>query len=131
MMSCTVADFRLRFPEFADDTEFPDPRIQLFLDDAAEDIGTDETRWCNKYNRAHCYLGAHYLTTGTNTEVGDNSAKSGPVSSKSAGGVSVTRAVVAKDRSDGDDYYSSTVYGMQFIIIRNSCFVGVLVANCL
>lgn len=128
-MSCTVANFRLRFPEFADNTEFSDPRIQLFLDDASEDIGTDENRWCNKYDRAHCYLGAHYLTSGTNTESGDSSAKSGPVSSKSAGGVSVTRAVVAKDRSDGDAFYSTTAYGQQFLIIRNSCFVGVLVAN--
>ena len=130
-MACTVVELRLRFPEFADLTEYPDPRIQLFLDDAAEDMGSDESRWCGKYDRGHCNLAAHYLSVGTGTEAGDTSAKSGPVSSKSAGGVSVTRAVVAKDRSDGDSYYSSTVYGMQFMIIRNSCFVGVLVANCL
>lgn len=130
-MACTVADFRIRFPEFSDETEYPDPRIQLFLDDAAEDIGTDENRWCGKYNRAHCYLGAHYLFAGTSTEAGDASSKAGPVSSKTAGGVAVTRAVVAKNRSDSDEALSSTSYGQQFLVIRNSCFVGVLVANCL
>jgi hypothetical protein len=41
------------------------------------------------------------------------------------------RAVVAKDRSDMDDFYMGTSYGQQFLIIRNTCFVGVLVANCL
>lgn len=125
-MACTPATFRIRFPEFSDSVEYPDTRIQLFLDDAAEDIGTDEGRWRGKYDRAHCYLGAHYLITGTKTEAGDVSATAGPISGKTAGGVSVTRAVVAKDLSSGDDFYLSTAYGQQFISIRNSCFVGVL-----
>tara|TARA_R110000851_G_scaffold96792_2_gene209931 strand:+ start:17206 stop:17592 length:387 start_codon:yes stop_codon:yes gene_type:complete len=128
-MACTVSDFRTRLPEYSDNTEYPDPRIQLFLDDAAEDIGSDENRWCGKYNRAHCYLGAHLLLKGTATEVGDTSSSSGSISSKSAGGVSVGRAVVAKDRSDLDDFYASTSYGQQFLSIRNTCLVGVLIAN--
>ncbi len=130
-MACTVEEFRIRFPEFSDETEYPNARIQMFLDDAADDMGSDEERWCGKYDRAQCNLAAHLLTVGTSTEAGDTSAKSGPVSSKSAGGVSVTRAVVAKDRSDADSFYSTTPYGQQFLIIRNGCFVGVLVANCL
>jgi hypothetical protein len=131
-MACTVAEFRIRFPEFADDVEYPDARIQLFLDDAANCyMGTDENRWRNKYNYAQCYLAAHLLTVATGAEAGDTSVKSGPVSSKSAGGVSVSRAVVAKDRSDQDDFYMGTVYGQQFLNIRNTCFVGVAIANCL
>ena len=129
-MTCTVEEFRIRFPEFSDDTEYPDPRIQLFLNDAVEDIGTDEDRWCGKYNRAHCYLAAHLLFAGTGTEAGDISSKAGPVSSKSAGGVSVTRAVTSKSRSDSDEFYSSTAYGQQFLVIRNMCFVGILTATC-
>jgi hypothetical protein len=129
-MACTVAEFRTRFPEFADDVEYPDARVQLFLDDSANSyMGVDEGRWCNKYNYAQCYLTAHLLTIGTGAEAGDSSVKAGPVSSKSAGGVSVSRAVVAKDRSDMDDFYMGTSYGYQFLIIRDSCFVGVLVAN--
>lgn len=128
-MSIDVATFRARFPEFSDDTEYSDARIQIFIDDAAEDIGTDENRWCNKYDRAQAYLAAHYLYTATSAEAGDASAKAGPISSKSAGGVSVGRAVIAKDRSDQDSFYSTSSYGQQFLIIRNSCFVGVMVVN--
>lgn len=131
-MACTVTDFRTRFPEFADDVEYSDARIQLFLDDAANfHMGTNENRWCNKYNYAQCYLAAHLLTLGTATESGDSSVKSGPITSKSAGGVSVSRSVVAKDRSDQDDFYMGTSYGQQFLTIRNTCFVGVVIANCL
>lgn len=130
-MACTVAEFRARFPEFSDSGEYPDSRIQLFLDDAVNIyMGTDEGRWCNKYNYAHCYLAAHLLVGGTATEAGDTNTKTGPISSKSAGGVSVTRAVVAKDRSDTDSFYMTTPYGQQFLITRNSCFVGILTATC-
>ena len=37
-MTTTVADFRARFPEFSDDTEFSDVRVQLMLDDSAKHI---------------------------------------------------------------------------------------------
>lgn len=125
----TIADFRTRFPEFADETEYPDARIQLFIDDSVEDIGSDENRWCGKYDRAQAYYVAHLLFSGTKTEAGDTGSSVGPISSKTAGGVSVTRATVAKDRSDNDDWLSSTPYGMQFLVIRDSCFVGYCVAN--
>jgi len=131
-MVATTDIFRSRFPEFSDDVEFPDIRIQLFLDDAVTlYIGSDEGRWCGRYDIAHAYLSAHLLTVGTNTEVGDSNSKSGSISSKSAGGVSVSRAIPSKDRSDIDDFFITTAYGQQFLNIRNSCFVGALVANSL
>ena len=131
-MACTVDELRARLPEFADSVEYPDARVQLFIDDAAAVyMGTDEGRWCGKYSYAQCYLAAHLLAAGTATEAGDSSSKAGPVSSKSAGGVSVTRAVAANARSDSDDFYISSSYGQRFLTIRNTCFVGVLVANCL
>lgn len=131
-MACTVEDFRLRFPEFSDGVEYTDPRVQMFLDDAANIyIGLDEGRWCGKYNYAQCYLAAHLLHIGTGAEAGDSTSKAGPVSSKTAGGVSVTRAVATSARSNGDDFFMSTSYGQQYLNVRNSCFVGVLVANCL
>lgn len=130
-MATDLSTFRTRFPEFADDTEYPDARVQLFLDDAQGDLGNDESRWCGKYDKAHAYLAAHLLTVGTKTELGETNANAGSVQSKSAGGVSVSKSVVAKDRSDLDDFYMSTSYGQQFLIIRNLCFVGVTVANCL
>lgn len=129
-MATDVTAFRARFPEFSDSGEFPDARIQLFLGDAVLlDVGSDELRWNNKYNFAQAYAAAHRLTVGSNTELGDANSKSGPISSKSAGGVSVTRAVVAKDTGEGDDFYRGTSYGQQFLVTRNMCFAGVLVAN--
>lgn len=128
-MTIDTATFKTRFPEFADDVEYPDERVQLFLDDVVTiHMGSDEGRWCNKYDIAQAYLAAHLLIIGTNSEAGDTNANVGPVSSKSAGGVSVTKAVIAKDRSDMDNFYMTTSYGQQFLNIRNTCFVGVLTA---
>ena len=130
-MSCTVAEFRARFPEYSDPIDFPDFRIQLFLDDAANIyMGTDETRWCGKYNYAQCYLAAHLLTLALDAEAGDTSAKLGIVSSKSAGNVSVTRAIMAKDNDVRDEFYMGTTYGVTFLMVRNNCFIGILVTNC-
>lgn len=127
----TVELFRTRFPEFVDNVIYPDARIQLFIDDTVTlYLGDDELRWGGKYDIAQAYLTAHLLTVGTNSSAGDSNAKSGPISSKSAGGVSVTRAVQTKDRSDTDDAFATTVYGQQYMIIRDRCFVGILTAVC-
>ena len=129
-MTVTVAAFRARFPEFIDDTVYPDARIDIFIEDAQlVYMGADEKRWSGKYDYAQAHLAAHLLVSGEASEAGDSSVKVGPVSSKSAGGVSVTRAVATKDRSDGDDFYMGTVYGQRFLMIRNVCFVGVVVGN--
>ena len=34
----TPADFRLRYPEFGDSTEYTDARIEMFICDAIDDI---------------------------------------------------------------------------------------------
>ena len=129
-MAVTVAAFRARFPEFSDDVTYPDSRVEIFIEDSQLIyMGADENRWLGKYDYAQAYLVAHLLITAEASEAGDSSVKVGPVSSKSAGGVSVTRAVATKGRSDGDDFYMGTVYGQRFLMTRNACFAGVLVAN--
>lgn len=130
-MATTVADFRTRFPEFSDDTDFPDARVQLFLDDAANCyMGTTESRWCDKYDFAQAYLAAHLLKIGTDQEAGASSANSGPINSKSAGGVSVTRTSSDMSNVSGTEaWISTTSYGRQYLNIRNTCFVGTIVAN--
>lgn len=129
-MAIQYSEFITRFPEFSDKSLFPEPRVQLFIDDAVIlHLGTDEARWGGKYDIAHSYLSAHLLSVATDSEMGDKTAKMGPISSKSAGGVSVTRSVVSKDLSTSDDFLNGTVYGVQFKQIRNMCFVGVMAAN--
>ena len=120
--------FRMRFPEFSDPIEYTDERIQMFIDDTTCYMGTDELRWCGCYDRAQAYLAAHLLILGTATEAGDSGANAGPVTQKSAGGVSVSRATTSMS-DNGDEFYSSTAYGQVFLSIRNRCFAGVLVAN--
>ena len=128
-MSASVADFRTRFPEFANDTMYPSARIQLFLDDAA--LCINEEIYGDMYNIANCYLAAHDLFLGTQTAASSaNAQKLGPVSSKSAGQVTVARAVGSLDLSDGDSYYLQTLYGQKFISIRNKVKIpGFLVIN--
>lgn len=126
-MAIDVAGFRARFPEFEDDIIYPDARVQVMLDDAVLlGLGDDENHWQGKYDIAHAYLAAHYLVLAIRTEAGDSSAVVGPVVSKTAGQVSVTKSVTTKDRSDGDDLLASTMYGMRFLSIRNSCFSGII-----
>ena len=127
-MATDIATFRVRFPEFNDNTEFPDARIQLFLDDATLYMGTDESHWRGKYDTPQAYLAAHLLTLGTNSEAGDNSSQSGSITSKSAGGVSVSMSSPTISRSEIDSYLATTVYGQQYMNIRNLCFPGVSVA---
>lgn len=127
-MAASAAIFKIRFPEFGDDTLYPEPRVQLFLDDAANCyMGTDETRWCGKYDYAQVYLAAHLLTVGTTSETGSASSTVGAISSKSVDGVSISRDVVSKPRSDEDAWLMSTTYGQQFVNIRNSCIASVMV----
>ncbi len=129
-MTVTVTEFRTRFPEFADDMEYPDERIQLFIDDSINIyLGAGELRWGGKYNYAQAHLVAHLLTAGELSEAGDASVNVGPISSKSAGGVSVTRSVSSNNRSEAEDFYMTTVYGQRFLMIRNQSFAGVLVGN--
>lgn len=125
-MTTTVAEFRIRFPAFSDPVTYPDPVIQLYLDDAANIyMGLDEARWCGKYNYAQAYLAAHLLVIGTKESAGQSGANAGPISAKTAGGVSVTRAVTVKEQSTQDEFLNTTSYGQQFLIVRNTCFVGV------
>jgi len=125
-MSITTEQFRARFPQFADSVEYPDATIEMYIGDTELTMGTDENFWNGKYDYAQYYLTAHFLVSGEALEAGQTSANVGPITSKSAGGVSVTRGAVAKDRSDEDDYFLSTAYGQRYIQIRSSAFVGVL-----
>ncbi len=129
-MATTVALFRERFPEFADNTEYPDERVQLFLGDAASPahMGVTESHWCDTYDYAQAYLAAHLLTSAESTEVGDASIQSGPIASKTVDGVSITRVVSTTDRSGSDEFYMGTSYGQRFIHARNMCMIPMAVA---
>jgi hypothetical protein len=124
-------DLRTRFPEFADNTEYSDARIEMFICDAIDDMGSVESHWQGeyRYNKALSYLSAHYLVLATDSEYGDTNAKY-PIIQKTAGGVSLSYSGLAgASRTDYIKRLSSTTYGQEFLSIRGRSFVGSLVVT--
>lgn len=123
-------DFRIRYPEFEDTTTYPDERVELFIADAQDDIGTDETHWggVTRYTRAIGLLTAHYLVTGTATASGDTSPLQA-IESRKVGDVTIKHTVGAKTtpKSAYEDRLKSTAYGQEFLALRRRSFVGVIV----
>lgn len=117
-MACTPATFKIRFPEFASEDDL---RIQMFLDDAADAMGTP-SRWCgggSTYDTAQCYLAAHYLYLASNTESGDSGVL-GPISKQEVDDVSIEQAVAtANPNKFGLD---ATAYGQRYLELRHRCF---------
>ena len=55
IMAIDITEFRDCFPEFADDTVYPDARIQKFIDKSVKQIGTNELHWCEESDDAQGY----------------------------------------------------------------------------
>lgn len=129
----TVADFRLRFPEFGIAGtlagEVPDARIQLYLDDAvlflepyAECLGV-------KYDLAVMYLTAHYLTSNIQYDSFGNiisppagAVLNGAVKRIKVGDIEKELNYSNPSSSDSDSgSYSDTKYGRTFYDIAKNC----------
>ena len=117
-MAASYANFIVRFPEFATVTE---PRIQLFLDDAALLMGAAESRWLTYYEVAQEYLAAHFLIAAQRTESGDSNVLA-PISKKEVEDVVIHRAV-GEIAATAEDVYS-TSYGKRYAQYRRICFSG-------
>jgi hypothetical protein len=114
----TVPEFRTRFPEFVD---ILDPRIQLFLDDAAL-LMADPVRWLDFYDVAHCYHAAHLLFVGEHSAQGDGSVL-GPIKKQEVDDVIVEQAVMNVTPTASDLY--STTYGKRYYSYQRICFAGI------
>lgn len=123
--------FELRFPELAG---HDDALLEVLYEDAICLIG-DQANWCDgKYPVALQYLMAHLLATrlGAMASGGGGGATNGPITSKSAKGVSVSYASSTEGLSLDDKFYISTEYGKFYSQLRRQCFtgMGVTVAHC-
>lgn len=114
-----VADFRTRFPEFAN---VVDARIQMFMDDAALLMESPE-RWLSFYDVAHVYYAAHMLVVGTTQELGDTGILS-PVRKQEVDDVMIEQAIA--DVTAIQDELLSTSYGKRFWGYRKICFTGII-----
>ena len=116
-MAVTPTTFKVRFPEFASET---DARIQLFLDDAV--LILNEAYWDVKYDLGVNYYTAHKLALANKTEASGGSGSSGGggrVSGKAVDGVSISYAVFTPD--DGTEaYFAQTAYGREYWALMKS-----------
>jgi len=118
----TTTQFRAMFAEFSDTTKFPDPMIQVWLDQAP----VDPCVWQDRYQLGQGLWAAHELKKfgpGGLTSGGPNSGVGGIVSNKAVGPVSV-----GYDNSigeeDGAGSYNLTIYGRQFWSILRLLPIG-------
>lgn len=129
-MTYTPAELRSRYPEFADIVDYPDARIQLFINDAQDDIGTDESHWGStvRYTRALAALTAHMLVLGTNSEAGDINPLQA-IASKKAGDVQIAHVQSSKTapKSTYENRLQATTYGQDFLALRRRTFVSTMV----
>jgi len=111
-MAITPADFKLRYPEFAN---VPDSRVQLFIDDAV--ICLNEIRAGIYYDKLLALLTAHFLALALQQESGVDKG-TGMVGSMSEGDTSIS-FVSPSSTSTSDYYYQQTTYGIEYLTFRN------------
>ena len=115
-MSVDPASFKIRFKEFACE---PDAQIQVFIDDSI--VILNEAFWAIKYDLGVSYLTAHFLALSKRSEAGSTTSvpTSGPISSKSVDGVSVSYASYNVQDVD-ESFYMSTPYGQRYLQLRSN-----------
>jgi hypothetical protein len=129
----TIADMRLRFPEFTEEV-VSDSVVQFYLNDTASFL--DENSLGSCYKIAASYYTAHLIALSIRTTEQAQSSSSGvpgvpssgTVSSSSAGDLSVSFSS-AVSKSNTEDWYKSTSYGQHFLSIVESCVSGVDIAG--
>lgn len=123
-----IAQFRYRFPEFADVATWPDANVRSALERADYEtsgrrfgIYEDNTR--NKKQRMMFLFAAHVLVTtygplGVTGTV--NSGASFPTASKSVGDESVSYSLGGvSSLSAGDSWFALSAYGLEYLRIRS------------
>lgn len=132
-----LATFRVLFPEFA---SVPDATVTLWLDDT--DSTLSDTAWGDCRDKAILYYVAHIIALSQNaqseatTDPGGNvqtASRSGPISSSSAGGLSVSFASnsSASSGSENDAWLQQTNYGQTYATLKRKCLPAGGIAGCL
>jgi len=122
-MAITTILFKARFPEF---DSVDDARIQLFLDDAA--LVMDVETWGDVYDLGQAYLAAHYLSLAGKSSAGSAGAISGPITSRTVDGVSVSYGGTPSIASNQNaNYYNLTQYGQRYMVLLKNLGVAACV----
>lgn len=131
-----IAQFRSYFGNiFKDAVEFPDAWIEEQLEEASVEV--NECIFKNYYRRALFHLAAHFLILFHDQQIAmeaDSSASSasqprGTISSASVGDLSLSQELPEYSSSSDDKFLASTIFGQEFIRLRNKMSRGPLLAN--
>ena len=110
-MSITATEFKVRFPEFASET---DARVDIMI--ARAELRVHAGVWDTWYDEGLYYLSAHFLAranVAAQAASGGGVTAAGPLASKSVGDVSISFTNAAP-ADMGEGYLNSTSYGAEF-----------------
>lgn len=122
-----ITEFRLAFPEFADETKYPDPMITFWS--SAADLLLNETRWGTLYTHGIWLFTAHnIILASADVASADSGAYPGAgigglVSNKGVDGVSIGYDTGAT-RLEGAGNYNMTKYGRELWWLMNLVGMG-------
>jgi hypothetical protein len=125
-MAVTLESFKLRFPEFASES---DVKIQIYLDDSVWMF--DSERWGEALDLGTCNYIAHNLTLANQILFVAGSTFPGSAAltsandwtSKSVGDVSVTRNAELT-KAQADNPFLKTTYGQEYLRLRRLFCIG-------
>ncbi len=116
-MTIDAATFRANFPEFGSTSSYPNAQVQFWLAAAYNFVNAD--RWGNSTDLGAQLWTAHNLALEARAQAeaaagGVPGQTTGPVSSKSVGGVSLGFDTGASTEEKGG-HWNNTVYGTRFL----------------
>jgi len=131
-----IASFRAKYPKFTDVVKWPDAVLQSALCDA--DMETGGNGWgsyveeCQNFKQRGMFLwAAHWLSlaypSGATDSSASNSGAAAAVDAKTVGDESATYNHGKLNESapeGGAAWYSSTMYGQQFLMLRRRAGMG-------
>jgi len=117
-----IASFRIRYPEFANQTLYSDLRIQIFIDDAVIYM-SDENRWLDFYVLAQSALVGHLLAVAQASETGDSGSLF-PIKKQDVDDVIIDSAVSAAKPTNSN--LASTTYGQVYHNFLRMTFAGII-----
>jgi len=125
-MTTSNPQFRADFPEFSSSSDFPNSQIDYWLTVSALLMNVD--RWKSLYNHGQSMFIAHHVSLEAKemkeASVGGLPGQnSGPISSKSIGGVSVSYDVGSSIELNAR-HWNTTMYGRRFIRLARMVGAG-------
>jgi len=126
-----VATFRTQFAAFADEADYPDETIDLWLGVAAAFV--DPARWGTLADLGMALYAAHNISLDkrereTAAVGGAPGQNSGPLAQKSVDKAAATYDTAAASHEGGDNY-NLTTYGTRYLHLAKLAGIGGIVAG--